>query len=113
GLGVACLAHGPHPASEVRRCARRRASCVRLRRRWETTMRYAIWNGGVAVDVEAIVAPRDAEDVALQVHRARAEGKHLKAVGAGHSFNDLALNEDVLIDLKHLNRLLAVDFESR
>jgi FAD/FMN-containing dehydrogenase len=76
-------------------------------------MRYAIWNEFVAVDVEAVLAPRDTEEVARMVERARAEGKHVKAVGAGHSFNDLALTEDLLIDLRRLDRIVEIDAVQR
>ena len=76
-------------------------------------MRYAIWNEFVAVDVEEILAPRHTAEVVRIVERARAQGKHVKAVGAGHSFTDLALNEDLLVDLRHLDRILHVDFEQR
>lgn len=76
-------------------------------------MRYAIWNDFVSVDVEEVLTPRDTEAVVRIVERARAQGKHVKAVGAGHSFNDLALNEDLLVDLRHLDRILYVDREQR
>lgn len=76
-------------------------------------MRYAIWNEFVAVDVEEVLTPRDAEEVTRIVERARAQGKHVKAVGAGHSFNDLALNEDLLVDLRHLDRIVHVDHDRR
>lgn len=76
-------------------------------------MRYANWNEFVAVDVEAVLAPRDTEEVAQVVERARAAGKHVKAVGAGHSFNDLAMTEDLLVDLRRLDRILEVDAAQR
>lgn len=47
-------------------------------------MRYAIGNGFVAVDVEEILPPRDTEEVVRIVERARAEGKHVEAVGDGY-----------------------------
>jgi len=76
-------------------------------------MRYAIWNDFVAVDVEEVLTPSDTEEVVRIVERARAQGKHVKAVGAGHSFNDLALNEDLLVDLRRLDRIVHVDLERR
>lgn len=72
-------------------------------------MRYAIWNGFLAVDVEEIAAPRDEAEVCALVERARREGKHIKAVGGGHSFNDLSLGEDILVDLRRMQRVVAVD----
>ncbi len=76
-------------------------------------VRYAIWNDFVAVDVEEILVPQTTQDVVAIVGRARAQGKHVKAVGAGHSFNDLALNEDLLVDLRRLNEVVEIDRETR
>ncbi len=76
-------------------------------------MRYANWNQRVSIDVEQIVTPHDTEQVVALVERARAQGKHVKAIGAGHSFNDLGVSEDLLVDLRHMNRILHVDFERR
>jgi FAD/FMN-containing dehydrogenase len=76
-------------------------------------MRYAIWNDYVATEVESIARPRDAEEVAACVHRARELGKCVKAVGAGHSFNDLSLTHHVLVDLRELSQILSVDLDAR
>jgi len=74
-------------------------------------MRYAIWNGLVAADVEALATPRDEAEVCALVARARRQGKHLRAIGAGHSFNDLSLCEDLLVDLRQLTGVVAIDPE--
>lgn len=76
-------------------------------------MRYAIWNGLVAADVEALATPRDEAEVCALVVRARRQGKHLRAIGAGHSFNDLSLCEDLLVDLRQLTGVVAIDPEHR
>lgn len=76
------------------------------------SVRYAIWNEFVSVDVEEVAKPRSTEDVVAIVERARRQGKHLKAVGASHSFNDLGLCEDILVDLSHMDRVLEVDRET-
>ncbi len=75
-------------------------------------MRYAIWNDFLSVDVEAVERPRDEAEVCALVARARRQGKHLRPVGAGHSFNDLSLCEDLLVDLSELDKILSVDPET-
>ena len=72
-------------------------------------MRYAIWNEFVSTDVEEILQPRDEDEVVAIIERALRQRKHVKAVGAGHSFNDLALNEDLLVDLRHMGRIVEAD----
>ncbi|MCA9718023.1 MAG: FAD-binding protein [Myxococcales bacterium] len=76
-------------------------------------MRYAIWNDFLSVDVESIERPRDEAEVCAVIARARRQGKHVKPIGAGHSFNDLSLNEDILVDLRELSRILELDPETR
>lgn len=76
-------------------------------------MRYAIWNGFVAAEVEHIHTPRDEEELSRLVQLARDTGRRLKAVGAGHSFNDLSLTDYVLVDLRQFTRLLSVDPHTR
>ncbi len=76
-------------------------------------MRYAIWNEFVATEVEQIHRPREAEEVATLIRLARERGRRIKAVGAGHSFNDLSLTDELLVDLRQLDRLVAVDREKR
>ena len=38
-----------------------------------------------------------------------ANGKHIKAVGNGHSPSDIACSDDYLISLKNFNRVLNID----
>lgn len=76
-------------------------------------MRYAIWNGYVAAEVESIARPRDGEEVAACVRRARKLGRRVKAIGAGHSFNDLSLNDHLLVDLRELSQIVSVDLDAR
>lgn len=76
-------------------------------------MRYAIWNDFLAADVEELATPRDEAEVCALIQRARRQGKHVKAVGAGHSFNDLSLCEDILVDIRALRGVVAVDPQER
>lgn len=72
-------------------------------------MRYAIWNQFLAAEVEEIATPASEDEVCALVERARRQGRHVKAIGGGHSFNDISLCEDVLVDLRQLRGIIAVD----
>ena len=53
--------------------------------------------------------PRSREEVIALVNEARKVGRRLKAVGGGHSFNNNLKTEDILVDLRRLNRVVAID----
>ena len=75
-------------------------------------MRVAIWNDFLALDVEELLRPRTEADVVAIIRRALEERKHVRAIGGRHSFNDIALCEDFVVDIGHLNRVLEVDRDS-
>jgi L-gulono-1,4-lactone dehydrogenase len=53
--------------------------------------------------------PRSADEVAAIVRRAVADGRPVKAIGAGHSFTAAAMTNGVLVSLEHLDRVVRVD----
>jgi L-gulonolactone oxidase len=53
--------------------------------------------------------PRDVEEVALLVKRARDEGTHVKVVGAGHSFTGAAVTDGALLHLDRMTSLVSAD----
>jgi hypothetical protein len=57
----------------------------------------------------AIVAPRSGRDLAELVRRAEAEHRTVRAVGAGHSWSDVALTDGYLVEPHHLCGLLPAD----
>jgi L-gulonolactone oxidase len=59
-----------------------------------------------------IERPASAEQVAQAVRRAAAAGRRVKAVGSGHSFTGVALTDGVLLDLRRMDQLVAVDRET-
>jgi FAD-linked oxidoreductase len=61
-----------------------------------------------AVEVHA----RRRDDVVNAVRRAAAEGRTVRAVGAGHSFSEIALTNGYLISLDGMDRVLDVDRET-
>jgi hypothetical protein len=57
-------------------------------------------------------APRSAGEVIEAVHRATAEGHRVRMTGNGHSFSDVAVNEDWLLSPRGLQRILDIDAAS-
>lgn len=57
--------------------------------------------------------PGTVAEVRQLVRQARESGRIIRAVGGAHSPNDCAMNADIMISLRKLNRLLAVDSASR
>lgn len=58
---------------------------------------------------ETTLFPRSVEEVVDVVNLARRWGRKLKPVGGAHGFNHNIKTEGMLVDLRHLNRILGVD----
>lgn len=56
-----------------------------------------------------IFRPTTLSEVIAIVNRAESEGRKVRAVGSGHSFSDIALTDDFLIDTHGLNKVLKLD----
>jgi hypothetical protein len=59
-----------------------------------------------------IFRPAALSEVISIIQRAENENRKVRAVGSGHSFSDVALTDDFLIDTHGLNRVLALDTET-
>lgn len=59
-----------------------------------------------------IPRPTTLEQIVEIVQRAESESRKVRAVGSGHSFSDVALTDDYLIDTHGLSRVLPLNFES-
>jgi FAD/FMN-containing dehydrogenase len=57
-------------------------------------------------------APKSARDVIDAVARAEKEGHRLRMVGSGHSFSDVAVSDDWLLDPTGLTSVLPLDRSS-
>lgn len=57
------------------------------------------------------VAPKDAEQVALAVTRARETGHTVKPIGASHSFTAIGATEGIRLDMGRLRGLVDVDLD--
>jgi L-gulonolactone oxidase len=70
------------------------------------------WAGDQHAAPAARVRATRREDVVDAVRRASAEGRSVRAVGAGHSFSDIALTNGYQLSLDGMDRLLDADRES-
>ena len=56
-----------------------------------------------------VAAPTDLDDLRRVLAQARAEGSRVRVVGAGHSYNDVAIAPETQVSLRHLNKVRHVD----
>lgn len=71
------------------------------------------WDRMHAFSPRERLEPGSVKEVSEIVSRARAEGKKVKVVGAGHSWNDIAVPSDVLLSLDRMQRVLDVDLAEK
>jgi L-gulono-1,4-lactone dehydrogenase len=76
-------------------------------------MSWTNWGGTYTCHPTRIVSPRTEEEIAQLVGQARERGDHVKVVGSGHSFTDIACTDGVLVKLDRYNLVLAIDREAR
>ncbi len=72
---------------------------------------YSNWNGRVQVEAERIARPDSEAELARIVKRARECGSAVKAVGSGHSFNEIMTTSGTLVDMSRFDRVVAIDRE--
>jgi L-gulonolactone oxidase len=66
------------------------------------------WAGTETAHPQAVLSPRDVDEVARVVRAAVSAGRHVKAVGSGHSFTGAAVTDGVMVRLDALARRLEV-----
>jgi FAD-linked oxidoreductase len=71
--------------------------------------RWRNWGRSATADPVRIAAPSSVDEVVAIVRDAANRGMTVKAVGAGHSFTDIAATSGVLLQLDALSGILAVD----
>ena len=75
-------------------------------------MEWRNWAGNQQARPQAVLHPRDTDEVAQVVKRAATEGRRVKAVGAGHSFTAAAVTDGVLLDLDRMAGVVASDLDT-
>ena len=86
--------------------ARGPASLVNLHR-WRN------WAGNQQCSPAAIERPLTEEQLQQVVRSAAAQGRRVRAVGAGHSFTAIVCTDDVIVSLEHLNMVRRFDLPNR
>src|SRR5579885_2255179 len=75
------------------------------------TRSWQNWSGSVRSQPREIVRPDSMDELARLVGAYGREGRHVRVVGAGHSFTPLAQTDDVLMSLDALQGIESVDSE--
>lgn len=72
-------------------------------RRWEN------WSGSVRAAPRVVVTPSSLDELARLAGGWGREGRHVRVVGAGHSFTPLVQTDDVLVSLDNMQGVISVD----
>jgi FAD-linked oxidoreductase len=72
-------------------------------------IRWSNWSGSVHAAPRELLRPTSVAELARQVAALAREGRHVRVVGAGHSFTPLAQSDDALMTLESLQGIEAVD----
>jgi L-gulonolactone oxidase len=67
------------------------------------------WSGDQLCSPRVRERPRSLEELSAAVVRAQSEGMRMRAVGAGHSFSEIACSDDALVTLDGIADVLDVD----
>jgi len=78
-----------------------------------TTATWRNWAGNQQATPVTVTRPTSIDEVTAAIQDATANGRRIKAVGSGHSFTDIALADDIRLDLSGIGSTLSVDLESR
>jgi L-gulonolactone oxidase len=73
---------------------------------------WSNWAGTYTVTPQLIRHPADAAEVAAQIRRAAENDLSIKAIGAGHSFNNIGITRGVMLHLDRLSGILSADLET-
>lgn len=72
----------------------------------ESHHRWQNYIGSVDVTVDTYWQPQSLGELVYIVQQAEASDKHVHAVGAGYSYEDLAATPDFMVDMRRLDRVL-------
>ncbi len=71
--------------------------------------RWHNWSDSVQCTPRALVFPTDIADLSRLLAGYQREGRHVRVVGAGHSFTPIAQSDDILISLDGMQGILSAD----
>ncbi|QBD80166.1 FAD-binding protein [Ktedonosporobacter rubrisoli] len=75
----------------------------------EQIKRWSNWSGSVNCSPTQFVKPGSIEELANFMRQYGSSGRHVRVVGAGHSFTPLVQSDDVLMSLEHMQGITSVD----
>ena len=78
----------------------------------EARARWTNWGGTYSCSPARIESPTTEEQIVNIVRRAAERGEHVKVIGSGHSFTDIACTDGCLIKLDNYNKVLEIDREA-
>jgi L-gulonolactone oxidase len=70
---------------------------------------WSNWSGEMACRPAVLARPASTADVVAEVERAAAAGRTVRAIGAGHSFSDVAATDGTMLSLERMDRVLDAD----
>ena len=77
------------------------------------TGEWSNWSGSVKSEPRQISTPRSIDELAGMIKEFGHTGRHVRVVGAGHSFTPLVQTKDVLISLDRMQGIESVDTGAR
>ena len=72
---------------------------------------WSNWSGSVKASPLQFVKPRSIDELAGLIRKYGRDERHVRVVGAGHSFTPIARSDDVLISLDNMQGLESIDTE--
>ncbi len=81
--------------------------------RHEHATRWRNWAGDESCDPASVLRPASIEELSAAIGRAERHGMHVRAVGAGHSFSDVACTDGLQLALDRMSGVLEVDAARR
>ena len=71
------------------------------------------WNGRVHVRPDGIAQPTNEAQLVRVIALARMRGTAVKAVGSGHSFNEIMATTGTMVDMSRFDRVVSIDRERK
>lgn len=74
---------------------------------------FRTWSGFHSSNPSRWATPASEAEVAALLREADRAGRRVRPIGSGHSWSDIALPDDVCVDLRRMRRVLAIDSAAR
>ncbi|HEY6407399.1 MAG TPA: D-arabinono-1,4-lactone oxidase [Ktedonobacteraceae bacterium] len=78
-----------------------------------STQHWSNWSGSVQSEPREVVEPGNIDELARMVREYGHDGRHVRVVGAGHSFTPLVQSDDVLMSLDAMQGVESINTATR